>query len=441
MKASVLAFLLLGISNIHCCCDAFLANPSPLRSRHSSIICCQAFGTPSATSDETPTSSKSDAIASSRATYQTLFTMSEGERLRFQYDFDELVLSTEAEASSSVASTSTPATTHKTHAVLLIHPIGVGIGRWYYDRLMESLGNDGGGPNTDETDRIVFLAPDLLGSGSASAPIAADGTDVLEIPLLTVSDWSDQMQDLMADYEIRSESKSHPMGRWTVVANGGCSPIALDVARSFVDGTAPFTSKVTDVVLSSPPRLPFFLESADIEKVKKSYRTLSGIAGRLFWWYDLRKDGNFIQRFSEKNLVGRPGSLGDEWTKNCVAVAKLNSGRSRYSTFSFLAGSLQEGCRRSLDVLKSSDVKISFIRGTDKRRNRARSWFWQRRRRRREQESKSEVEKGSEVSIEQHVKENGNGGDVEYVGGRISLAHEDAKGYAAALRRLLYVSE
>ena len=92
-------------------------------------------------------------------------------------------------------------------------------------------------------------------------------------------------------------------------------------------------------------------------------------------------------------------------------------------------------------MLKSSDVKISFIRGTDKRRNRARSWFWQRRRRRREQESKSEVEKGSEVSIEQHVKENGNGGDVEYVGGRISLAHEDAKGYAAALRRLLYVSE
>ena len=434
MKASVFLSAVpffLGISSIQC--DAFLAKPS-LRSHQSSIICCRAFGTPSI-SDDTPASSKSDAaVATSRATYQTLFTMSEGDRLRFQYDFDELVLS--AEASSSVASTPTT-----THAVLLIHPIGVGIGRWYYDRLMESLGKDAGGPNTDETGRIVFIAPDLLGSGSASAPIAADGTDMLEIPLLTVSDWSDQLQDLMASYEIRSESKSRPIGRWTVVANGGCSPIALDVARSFVDGTAPFTSEVTNVVLSSPPRLPFFLDSADVEKVKKSYRTLSGIAGRLFWWYALRGNGKFIQRFSEKNLVGRPESLGDEWTRNCVAVAKLNGGRSRYSTFSFLAGSLQEGCRRSLGVLKNSNVKISFIRGTDKRRNRARSWFWQRRRRRKEQESKSEVEKENEDrterTIEQYVKENGNGGNVEYIGGRISLAHEDAKGYAAALRRLL----
>ena len=361
--------------------------------------------------------------------------MSEGERLRFQYDFDELVIDAKE---SSAPPTSTPTLTH---AVMLIHPIGVGIGRWYYDRLMDSLKNDFSGPNTNVTDRTVFLSPDLLGSGSASAPIAADGTDMLELPLLTVSDWSDQMQDLMADYEVPSERKGHPIDQWTVVANGGCSPIALDVARSSVDGAAPFTSKVANVVLSSPPRLPFFMDSVDPQKVKKSYRTLSGIAGRLFWWYALRHDGKFIQSFSEKNLVGSPESLGDEWTKNCVAVAKLNDGRSRYSTFSFLAGSLQEGCRRSFEELKNSQVKIKFIRGTDKRRNRARSWFWQRRKRRKEEEGKSEVKLenngAAEMTIEQYVKENGNGGNTEFIGGRISLAHEDPRGYAAALRLLL----
>lgn len=428
----------LGINKSRC--DAFVAEPS-LRSHHASIWCRRA-GVGTTSPDDT---SRDDAAArsTSRATYQTLFTMSEGERLRFQYDFDELVLTTDTSSSAvRVASTSTLTPT-PTHAVMLIHPIGVGIGRWYYDRLMESLENDVSGPNTNVTERTVFLSPDLLGSGSASAPIAADGTDMLELPLLTVSDWSDQLQDLMADYEVRSERKGHPIGQWTVVANGGCSPIALDVARSSVDCTAPFTSEVTNVVLSSPPRLPFFLDSVDSGKVMKSYRTLSGIAGRLFWWYALRKDGNFIQRFSEKNLVGHPESLGGEWTKNCVAVAKLNDGKSRYSTFSFLAGSLQEGCKRSLDVLKSSHVKIKFIRGTDKRRNRARSWFWQRRKRRKKlkEKGKSEVKEenkdAAEMTIEQYVKENGNGGNVEFIGGRISLAHEDPRGYAEALHLLL----
>jgi len=427
---SAISLLVLGIICSCIRCDAFFLTGSSLRLSPSPV----AFRAEISLLSEALTSSdacQNDTSTHARATHQTLFTMSEGERLRFQYDFDELVLS---------GNVSTVGSTAPTHAVLLLHPIGVGIGRWYYDRLVESLEKDYNRPNrlTSEGVRFVFLVPDLLGSGSASAPIAPDGNDaMLQLPLLKVSDWANQLQDLMADYEARSESKSHPIGQWTVVANGGCSPIALEVARSFADGTAPFTAEVHNVVLSSPPRLPFFLESADPEKVKKSYRTLSGVVGKLFWWYALRKDGSFIQRFSEKNLVGRAENLGDQWTKNCVAVAKLNDGRSRYSTFSFLAGSLQEGCKKSLDALKNSHVQFSFIRGTDRRRNRARSWFWQRRKK---SAGKVKVEKKkennddeAEKTIEQYAKENGNGGETEYIGGRISLAHEDPDGYAAAL--------
>ena len=393
------------------CCDAFL----PTADFRAAISLPAAVLT-SSDAD----ACQNDTGTSARATYQTLYTMNEGERLRFQYDFDELVCGNAP-------------TTAPTHAVILTHPIGVGIGRWYYDRLLESPEKD----NNDRPTRLVFLVPDLLGSGSASAPIASDGSDMLQLPLLKVSDWANQMQDLMADYEARSESKGHPIGQWTVVANGGCSPIALEVAQSSVEGTAPFTAKVHNVVLSSPPRLSFFLESTDPEKVKKSYRTLSGVAGNLFWWYALRKDGRFIQRFSEKNLVGRAENLGDEWTKNCVAVAKLNDGRSRYSTFSFLAGSLQEGCKKSLDTFKESHVQINFIRGADKRRNRARSWFWQRRKQSaggdEGEEKKENNNAEAERTIEQYVKENRNGGRTEFIGGRISLAHEDPDGYAAAL--------
>ena len=110
---------------------------------------------------------------------------------------------------------------------------------------------------------------------------------------------------------------------------------------------------------------------------------------------------------------------------------------------------------RALDALKGSDVKVDFIRGTDKRRNRAQSWFWQQRKKgRRDAESRggsdsvstdtkekgdtSLNEKEAEPdTIQKYVQMNGNRGETAYIGGRISLAHEDANGYADALMKFI----
>ncbi|KAL7539985.1 hypothetical protein ACHAXR_010653 [Thalassiosira sp. AJA248-18] len=233
----------------------------------------------------------------------------------------------------------------------------------------------------------------------------------------------------MAEYEIKSEGEGHPIGSWSVVANGGCAPIALRVASDYIQKTAPFKASLTNVIISSPPRLPFFLNSStDSTKVKKSYRTLSGITGKLFWWYSLKKDGKFIQKFSERNLVGDAANLGEEWTPNCLAAARLYNGRSRYSTFAFLAGTLQDGCLESLNALKGANVAIDFIR-TDKRRNRARSWFWTRK--------KKATDDDEEETIQHYVYNNGNRGSEIFIGGRISLAWEDSDGYAKGLMELL----
>lgn len=173
--------------------------------------------------------------------------------------------------------------------------------------------------------------------------------------------------------------------------------------------------------------------------MRKSYRTLSGIAGRLFWWYALRRDGRFVRGFSERNLVGDPASLGEDWTPNCLEAARMHGGLSRFSTFAFLAGTLQDGCSGSLDALRGSGVAIDFIRGTDGRRNRARSWFWQRRKKDRKP---IDYVGGDEApakreTIQEFVKKNGNRGKEEFVGGRISLAWEDPDGYAKSLMELL----
>ena len=342
---------------------------------------------------------------------------------QFTYDYNQWVLD------DSIDGNTTELT-----GVMLIHPIGVGISKWYYDRLFSSLCRRN---TTNDNKQSVWVAPDLLGSGSASTPLSIQSGNTLQtFPLLNITDWSHQLSSLMTEIE-----SNHNIQRWVLVANGGCSPIALQLAQYSITKRSSFQSPVTKVVLSSPPRLSFFLESSDPIRVQKSYQTLCGTIGKLFWWYALRKNGSFIQNFSERNLVGDPLSLGTEWTPNCIATARMEDGRSKYSTFAFLAGTLQDGCLESLECLKRSEVKVDFIRGRDVRRNRAKSWFWRKRRAKAldgpGEQQQEEQEEYDLMTIQQYIQKNSMGGREVYVDGRISLAWEDADGYAGSIIELL----
>ncbi|KAL3808251.1 hypothetical protein ACHAXA_006527 [Cyclostephanos tholiformis] len=355
-------------------------------------------------------------------------------RYRFEYDYNALVIGN--------------ATDQITTGMILVHPIGVGIGRWYYDRLLSSLRDEYG--NTGR--RTVVLVPDLLGSATASGPTDEFGDPIShELPLLNVTDWTRQISHLMAE-STRRGGGGNTVGRWAIVANGGCSSIALRVAAESSSRTAPFGAPVTNVVISSPPGLSYFLDGTDPMKVRESYRALSGIVGGLFWWYSLRDNGRFVREFSERNLVGNPDDLGHVWTPNCLSAASLHGGRGRYSTFAFLAGALRDGCGGSLDALRGRrDVRIDLIRGTDTRRNRARSWFWTRKKNKRrrgrttgddsnDRRDVDAVRNDTDLAggtIRQYLQNNGNRGTELFVGGRISLAWEDPNGYAKCLMELV----
>ena len=335
---------------------------------------------------------------------------------KIAYDYDELVIGN-----------ASPENQNTTTAVMLVHPIGVGIGKWYYDRLLKSLAD------TDvQQGRIVFISPDLLGSYTASSPIQSySGQELKKFPLLNITDWAEQLEHLMSDYERKSCEDGYEIRNWAIVANGGCAPIALKVAQSAVDKSAPFEKDLTNVIISSPPRLPFFLEGTDPNRVQRSYRTLSGIVGKLFWRYALRKNGRFIQKFSERNLVGDPASLGKHWTPNCISAARHLGGKSKYSTFAFLAGALQDGCKDSLNSLKGTGVKIDFIRGADRKQTRRpKSYFWKRKPSGNSVGTETEVK---QETVEEYMARNGNRGGTSLIGGRISLAWEDSKGYAREL--------
>ena len=362
------------------------------------------------------------------------------EIFRFSYDTNILELTGNEAAKTA------------TTGILLVHPIGVGIGKWFYNRILESIyeqyhSHEEGFSNQN----YVVVVPDLLGSGTACNPLLVDKSEtdggVKQLPLLTVHDWTSQLNQLMANLESDFPRIDH----WCVVANGGCSPIALQIAATEPMRSSLFRQPVTNVILSSIPRLPFFLpglindgkdnetiRQARMQKVKKTYKRLCGILGRLFWWYALRRNGKFIQKFSEKNLVASPDNLGEDWTPNCVATARMYNGKSRYSTFSFLAGSLQaEGCRDSLEALKGSDVLVDIIQGRDKRRNRAKSWFWQKPKKNKETGETDRQQEQQRETLQDVLKRNGNRGNTLECGGRISLAYEDAPGYAQALTKQL----
>ena len=342
--------------------------------------------------------------------------------ISFPYKYNELVIPSTGGVDDK-----------KTRITLLIQPIGVGIGRWYYDRLLAEFQSF----RYKESDgRNIFLAPDLLGCGSACHAdlISSEGSYSLQqLPLLNVNNWSDQLIDLMSKYENDLGTSEV---EWCVVSNGGCVPIALEIAKQYVDNPILLQGTLTNLILSATPSATGLMRPQDVEKVQKAYKTLSGVSGKLFWWYALRNEGAFIQKFSEKNLASRAENLGSEWTPKCVETARAFGGRSRFSTFAFLAGSLNGGNEDRFKALKGrNELQIDVITGRDTRSNPAKSWFWERRR-----DNKTTVlaeEVVEKTSLVQLLKENGNSGREGFVKGRRCPAHEDAKGFSNKVMQLL----
>ena len=305
---------------------------------------------------------------------------------QFNYNYSKLVLdSNETSQGQKEALVSSANTT----ITLLIPPIGVGIGRWYYDRLLNELRTRRSDLSQKNSHRYIFLAPDLLACGSTSYPqllhnsrSTFESEKIKKLPLFVVDDWADQMIDLMKNIEKNVTTgtmhDSKETINWCVVSNGGCVPIALEIGKRYMESSRRkkvdmIDGNISQLILSATPRVESLLGPQDMKKVEKSFKILSGISGKLFWWYSLRNDGAFIQTFSEKNLASKPENLGSNWKSNCVKTAKSFCGKSRYSTFAFLSGSLNGGNEGRFEALKGR-MKIDVITGGDKRKNPARRY-------------------------------------------------------------------
>lgn len=200
-------------------------------------------------------------------------------------------------------------------ALLLIHPIGVGLSSRFWDRFIQCWQRES--PGTE------LLAPDLIGCGNAPCSTAP----------LTPEDWAKPLLALL---------KERNAGPVVVVTQGSSLPIALAMLQQ-----AP--ELVSGLVAISPPGWRVLQEPFPIERSWRLWRWLfQGPIGNLFYRYARRR--GFLQSFSKKNLFAQAEAVDEEWLETLRQGSR--SMETRWAVYSFLAGFWRRDWEPQLTQLK-----------------------------------------------------------------------------------------
>lgn len=182
--------------------------------------------------------------------------------------------------------------------LLLIHPIGVGLGRKFWQ------------PFIDQWQGRSLYVPDLLGCGDSDLPHRP----------YSPRDWAEQLH-----YFI-SEVIQRPV---IVVVQGALLPVALEL---MADKT--MTQWIAGAVLSGPPAWRLMTEPTPKWRQQLNW---SLFASPLGWgFYQYARTQKFLKSFSERQLFDQAEDVTDDW----LAMLKDGSQEmdTRYAVFSFLAG-------------------------------------------------------------------------------------------------------
>ncbi|MEM8721947.1 MAG: alpha/beta hydrolase [Cyanobacteria bacterium P01_G01_bin.39] len=199
----------------------------------------------------------------------------------------------------------TPSTTTP---LVLIHPIGVGLSRLFWQRFIEEWLSKN--PNSK------VYNPDLLGCGECDMP------SVAYYPL----DWASQLK-----YLIEQIIKQPVI----LVAQGASFPIAIKLTQ-ILD-----SHWIKSLVLSAPPAWRTITDSAKPQQQKLLWNLLfdSPIGlGNFFYRYARRRQ--FIESFSIRQLFAEAEQVDSHWLDELTEGA--TDLQTRYAVFSFLAGFWRE---------------------------------------------------------------------------------------------------
>lgn len=185
--------------------------------------------------------------------------------------------------------------------LLLIHPIGVGLSRRFWDRFIQAWLQTH--PNQ------TIYNPDLLGCGESDMPHLAYKPE----------DWAEQLLHFIQTVVQK------PV---IVLAQGALFPVAIELTQQ-ADAQL-----IRGLVLSGPPAWAVISKPTPNWQQELSWKLFDSVLGQAFYKYAERRD--FIQRFSIRQLFAEAKDVDGEWLDRLAGDAKNQA--SRYSVFSFLAG-------------------------------------------------------------------------------------------------------
>ncbi|MEL7036182.1 MAG: alpha/beta hydrolase [Cyanobacteria bacterium J06592_8] len=187
--------------------------------------------------------------------------------------------------------------------LLLIHPIGVGLSRRFWDRFCQQWQHRGY--------QNPIYNPDLLGCGDSEMPRIA----------YQPQDWAEQLNKFLHTVIQR------PV---LVLVQGALLPTAIALVELQQQ-----TNLVKGLVLCGPPAWRTMTDAGSPTQHRLLWNLLfDSPVGSLFWLYARRRQ--FVESFSIRQLFGEVEAVDKQWLD--LLEEGATDAKSRYAVFSFLAG-------------------------------------------------------------------------------------------------------
>jgi pimeloyl-ACP methyl ester carboxylesterase len=197
---------------------------------------------------------------------------------------------------------STDGTVDRDTPLVLLHPIGVGLSRYFWHRFCREWRKNGY--------KNPIYNPDLLGCGESEMPKVA----------YTPSDWAEQLQ-----YFLQTVVKKPVI----LVSQGVELVVTLALLKRQTE-----PNYIKGIVLAGPPAWQLMTKKTPIWQQKLFWNLFDSPVGSAFYRYARRRQ--FLHSFSQRQLFANDSEVDAQWLDTLERGAVDPA--SRYAVFSFLAG-------------------------------------------------------------------------------------------------------
>ena len=204
--------------------------------------------------------------------------------------------------------------------LLLIHPIGVGLSRQFWQRFCHEWYKQG--------HRNPIHNPDLLGCGESDMPCVA----------YTPDNWAQQLQHFLQTV-VRQ-----PV---IVVVQGALLPVAIELTQKEPD-------LIAGLILAGPPAWAVITKKTSEWQQKLTWNLLDSPFGDAFYRYARRE--KFLRDFSTRQLFDSGNAVDAEWLNTLQKGAENTA--SRYAVFSFLAGFWRKDYSSAIASIKKPTLVV-----------------------------------------------------------------------------------